>query len=117
MINLDFFRNKNVLITGHTGFKGSWLSHILVNAGAKVTGVSLAPESNFNLFEILNLDKKMCSIIGDITDLALITRVFDEVKPESQKDMGKIMNALMPQIKGKADMAIVNTKIRNKLNS
>lgn len=82
MINLDFFRNKNVLITGHTGFKGSWLSHILVNAGAKVTGVSLAPESNFNLFEILNLDKKMCSIIGDITDLALITRVFDEIKPE-----------------------------------
>ena len=48
---------------------------------------------------------------------SLINKIFEEVKPESQKDMGKIMNSLMPHIKGKADMSIVNSKIRNKLNS
>ena len=65
---LDFYRGKKVLVTGHTGFKGSWLCHILVNAGAEVTGYSLNPPTNPSLFGIAGLVDKMNSIIGDIRD-------------------------------------------------
>jgi CDP-glucose 4,6-dehydratase len=49
---LDFYRGKKVFITGHTGFKGAWLSMILINAGAHVTGYSLKPPTDPSLFEI-----------------------------------------------------------------
>ena len=49
-LNLDFYRGKRVFVTGHTGFKGSWLCRILINAGAEVTGYSLVPSTNPNLF-------------------------------------------------------------------
>lgn len=55
MIDLSFFRGKRILVTGHTGFKGSWLSYILAEAGAKVTGYSLAPAENPNLFSIFSV--------------------------------------------------------------
>lgn len=78
----DFYKNKNVLLTGHTGFKGSWLSQILVNWGANIIGYSLNPPTNPNLYNLLNLDSKMNSIIGDIRDLNDLKNVFDEFNPE-----------------------------------
>ena len=57
----DFYKEKNVLVTGHTGFKGTWLSRILVNAGANVTGYSLNPPTDPALFDMSGLDGKMNS--------------------------------------------------------
>lgn len=82
MLHLDFFKNKRVLVTGHTGFKASWLCEILLNAGAEVTGYSLDAPTNPSLFHLIGLDKKMNSIIGDIRDLEHLKRVFAEIQPE-----------------------------------
>lgn len=82
MSNLDFYKDKSVLVTGHTGFKGTWLCRILTLAGANVTGYSLAPEQKPSLFELADIECKMRSIIGDIRDLDHIDRVFAEVQPE-----------------------------------
>lgn len=79
---LSFFNNKKVLITGHTGFKGSWLCKILLNAGAKVTGYALASPTNPSLFEILGLEPQIDSVIGDIRDIAHLKEVFQKVQPE-----------------------------------
>lgn len=79
---LDFYKEKKVLITGHTGFKGSWLSKILINAGAEVTGYALVPPTQPNLFMISGIEKQMNSIIGDIRDLGKLQRTFEEVQPE-----------------------------------
>ncbi len=78
----DFYKDKNVLVTGHTGFKGSWLCRMLILAGAKVTGYSLAPEQTPNLFDLADIKGKMRSEIGDIRDLSHLDRVFTEVQPE-----------------------------------
>lgn len=78
----DFYKGKKVLVTGHTGFKGTWLSRILVNAGAKVTGYSLKPPTDPALFQMAGLEGKMNSVIGDIRDLAHLKQVFEEIKPE-----------------------------------
>ena len=64
--DLSFYRGKTVLITGHTGFKGSWLSEILLLAGAKVVGYSLEAPTDPSLFELLGLKDRMTSIIGDV---------------------------------------------------
>ena len=82
MTDLKFFQNKNVLITGHTGFKGTWLARILLNAGANVTGYALEPPTSPSLFELMQLDKEMHSVIGDIRDLRHLKQVFEEVQPE-----------------------------------
>ena len=82
MTDLKFFQNKNVLITGHTGFKGTWLARILLNAGANVTGYALEPPTSPSLFELMQLDKEMHSVIGDIRDLRHLQQVFEEVQPE-----------------------------------
>lgn len=82
MVDLNFYKGKRVLITGHTGFKGAWLCQILVNVGAKVTGYSLIPSTNPSLFELIQMDKKMHSVIGDIRDLEHLKQVFQEVQPE-----------------------------------
>ena len=79
---LEFYKGKKVLVTGHTGFKGSWLCHILVNAEAEVTGYSLNPPTNPNLFSIAKLEDKMNSVIGDISDYEHLYRTFEEVQPE-----------------------------------
>lgn len=81
-MNLEFFKGKRILITGHTGFKGSWLSMILINAGAKVTGYSLEPPTNPALFSLCNLESHMDSVIGDIRDLEHLKEVFQRVQPE-----------------------------------
>ena len=82
MLDLTWFKNKNILVTGHTGFKGSWLCKILVDAGAHVTGYSLEAPTNPNLFELCGVQGKMNSIIGDIRDREHLMKVFDEVQPE-----------------------------------
>ncbi len=82
MTDLKFFQNKNVLITGHTGFKGTWLARILLNAGANVTGYALEPPTSPSLFELMQLDKEMHSVNGDIRDLSHLLQVFEEVQPE-----------------------------------
>ncbi len=82
MENLSYFKGKKILITGHTGFKGSWLSYILLNVGADVSGISLIPQSEPALFNELKIEKEMNSYIGDISDLIFLTKVFDTVRPE-----------------------------------
>lgn len=79
---IDFFKGKRVFITGHTGFKGSWLCKILINAGADVTGYSLKPPTNPNLFEISSIECDMKSIIGDIRDFDNLEKIFKNTQPE-----------------------------------
>lgn len=81
-MDLSFYKNKSVLITGHTGFKGSWMCKMLINAGAKVTGYALEAPTNPNLFEMCNLAGQMNSVVGDIRDLKHLLQVFEEVQPE-----------------------------------
>lgn len=82
MIDLSWYKNKKILITGHTGFKGSWLSYILAEAGAVVTGYSLQPPTSPNLFTISRIENKINSIIGDVRDLEYLKEVFAKVQPE-----------------------------------
>ena len=81
-MNQDFWRGKRVLMTGHTGFKGGWLSLWLQSLGAQVVGYALAPPSKPSLFEVACVAKGMTSIIGDIRDLTHLRAVFAEHKPE-----------------------------------
>lgn len=82
MMDMEFYRGKRVLVTGHTGFKGSWLCKVLANAGAIVTGYSLEPPTEPNLFKISGIEQKMRSIIGDIRDLARLKEAFQEAQPD-----------------------------------
>ncbi|MDO4277468.1 MAG: CDP-glucose 4,6-dehydratase [Lachnoclostridium edouardi] len=77
-----FYKGKSVLVTGHTGFKGSWLIRILTLSGAKVTGYSLNPPTDPSLFQIAGLEKTVNSVIGDIRDLEGLKKVFHQAKPE-----------------------------------
>ena len=79
---MEFYKGKRVLITGHTGFKGSWLCKILADAGAVVTGFSLEPPTNPNLFSLCSVEQEIKSVIGDIRDCEHLMRVFDEAQPE-----------------------------------
>jgi CDP-glucose 4,6-dehydratase len=79
---LKFYKSKRVLITGHTGFKGSWLSKVLLLAGAEVSGYSLNPEIKPNLFEILGIKRDINSITGDVRDINSMREAFKQVKPE-----------------------------------
>jgi CDP-glucose 4,6-dehydratase len=81
-MNPDFWQGRRVLLTGHTGFKGSWLSLWLQATGAQVTGYALAPPTNPSLFEIAEVAQGMTSVIGDIRDLAKLQAVFAEHQPE-----------------------------------
>ncbi len=78
----EFYGNKKVLITGHTGFKGSWLTRILTLSGAEVTGYSLTLPTDPSLFEIAGLEDTIKSVVGDIRDLEHLSRVFEETRPE-----------------------------------
>ena len=79
---ISFYKGKKVFITGHTGFKGSWLCRILVNAGARITGYSLAPLEDPNLYSLCDVERKIHSIIGDIRDRNKLMEAFDEAQPE-----------------------------------
>lgn len=78
----DFYKNKRVLVTGHTGFKGTWLCRILLNAGALVTGYSLEPPTQPNLFSLADIENRIKSVTGDIRDLKHLQEVFAEAQPE-----------------------------------
>lgn len=82
MLDMNFYQGKKVLVTGHTGFKGTWLCRMLVNAGAEVTGYSLEAPTQPNLFSLADLESKMHSVIGDIRDFAHLQQVFAEAQPE-----------------------------------
>lgn len=82
MFDLNFYKGKRVLLTGHTGFKGTWLSTMLLHLGAEVTGYSLEVTKGDNLFEMACVEKQIKHIIGDIRDLSHLKQVFENVQPE-----------------------------------
>ncbi len=82
MFDIGFYKNKRVLITGHTGFKGSWMCQLLIMAGADVTGYALMPPTQPSLFELCHLESQINHVIGDVRDLNHLLKVFNDVKPE-----------------------------------
>tara|TARA_R110001606_G_scaffold178752_1_gene325425 strand:+ start:8119 stop:9210 length:1092 start_codon:yes stop_codon:yes gene_type:complete len=82
MVNSAFWQGKRVYLTGHTGFKGSWLSLWLANMGAVVKGYALAPPTQPSLFEVANVADKIESEIGDIRDLAQISASMMSFNPD-----------------------------------
>ena len=78
----SFYKGKKVLVTGHTGFKGSWLCSILLECGAEICGIGLQPNTDPSLFNLLDLENRIQSHILDIRDLQNVKRIFDEFKPE-----------------------------------
>lgn len=81
-MNPTFWRDRRVLLTGHTGFKGAWLSLWLQSLDARVTGYSLAPPSNPSLFELARVAQNMESVTGDVRDLDTLTRRLAESRAE-----------------------------------
>lgn len=79
----SFFKDKKILVTGHTGFKGAWLSQVLLNFGAKVAGVSLDPPTRQNLFEALNLEGRLTHYRADIRDLEKLQEILRKERPEA----------------------------------
>lgn len=78
----EHYKGKKVLVTGHTGFKGSWLCVMLQMMGADVTGYALMPETDQELFGLTGLAGEICSVTGDVRDLGYIREVFDRCRPE-----------------------------------
>lgn len=81
MVDLSFYNGKKVLVTGHTGFKGTWLCRILTLAGADVTGYALSAVDG-SMFNLIDMDKSVNSVIGDIRDLNSIVELVKTVRPE-----------------------------------
>ncbi len=82
MINKEFWSGKKVFITGHTGFKGSWLSLWLSSLGANVTGYALMPPTQPNMFDLCGVDKLITSVTGDVRDRERLMQVMLESRPE-----------------------------------
>lgn len=81
-MNFDWYKNKKVLVTGHTGFKGSWLTLWLHSLGAEVIGYSLPPNTEPAMYNVLNLKNKCVSVFGDVRDREYLNKTFVEHKPE-----------------------------------
>jgi CDP-glucose 4,6-dehydratase len=82
MIYDGIYRNKRVLVTGHTGFKGAWLTFILNQLGAEVCGFSLPTDDSPNHFNMLNISSEIKHIMGDVREGAVLDDVFQSFKPE-----------------------------------
>jgi CDP-glucose 4,6-dehydratase len=82
MVNQDFWKNKNVFVTGHTGFKGSWLSLWLHSLGANVTGYSLTPPTTPSLFQLCQLEQLIPTHYGDIRDQKALENALHSATPE-----------------------------------
>ena len=82
MLNLSFYKNKKVLLTGHTGFKGSWMSVVLANAGANVIGYSSCSKTETRLFDLCGIHNQIKHIKGDIRNLSYLTSVLKEFQPD-----------------------------------
>jgi CDP-glucose 4,6-dehydratase len=80
-MNTSFWSGKKVFVTGHTGFKGSWLSLWLQQLGAQVTGYALQPPTNPSLFEVARIEQGMTSIIGDIRDGTMLSNAMRQAAP------------------------------------
>lgn len=80
--NAEFYKGKKVLVTGHTGFKGTWMCKLLIMAGADVTGYALEAPTKPSLFDMCHVADKMNSVIGDVRDLTHMKKVFEETQPE-----------------------------------
>ncbi len=78
----EFYKNKKILVTGHTGFKGAWLSQILLNWGAEVIGISLRPTTTPNMFGAIGLESRVTNYFTDIDDLEAMKKIFNKEKPE-----------------------------------
>lgn len=81
-MDLSFYKGKKVLLTGHTGFKGSWMSCVLVNAGAKVIGYSSCSKDGVRLFDLCNVKEQIVHIKGDVRNLEHLKEVFSTYRPE-----------------------------------
>ncbi len=81
-VNPDFWRGKRVLITGHTGFKGGWLSLWLQSLGAELQGLALAPPTTPSLFDAAKVGAGMASNIGDVRDYEAVRACMAAFKPE-----------------------------------
>lgn len=79
---LEFYQGKRVLVTGHTGFKGTWMCAMLLQVGAQVTGYALEPPTEPSIYVLSGIDAKIHSVTGDIRDLGHLQKVFDDVQPE-----------------------------------
>lgn len=82
MGKLDFYKDKTVLVTGHTGFKGSWLCVVLQMAGAKVVGYALEPSEGENLFSLSGIKNHICPVTGDMRDREHLRAVFETYRPQ-----------------------------------
>jgi len=82
VMDKEFWRNKKVFVTGHTGFKGSWMSLWLKELGAQVTGFALAPPTSPSHFDLINLENKIDSHIGDIREIGFLKEVIYSCQPE-----------------------------------
>ena len=82
MTNNDFWKEKKIFLTGHTGFKGSWLSLWLYSLGAKVTGYALEPPTRPSLFELCHNEEIIQSIIGDIRDKCTLREAMLKAQPD-----------------------------------
>jgi len=82
MVDRSFWNQKNVFLTGHTGFKGGWLATWLLDMGCRVTGYALEPETDPSYFKLTGLIDRMPSLIGDLRDRDKICQVFEANRPE-----------------------------------
>ncbi len=80
--NLNFYRDRRVLVTGCSGFKGAWLCKLLVNCGAKVTGYAIGVSTSPSLFELAKINEDICFVNGDVRNLESLMKVFNKAKPE-----------------------------------
>lgn len=80
--DMSFYKGKRVLVTGHTGFKGSWMSVMLVNAGAEVIGYSSCTKKDVRLFDLCGIKDQITHIRGDVRDLEYLLEVFKTYQPE-----------------------------------